>query len=81
VQARQNKELTHHFLSAGRCLSISRKTGLHHAYQLLGKTRAVTVNVTPFLLLPPAFIVEYDVVWCAISLWSISVSCPSCDPS
>jgi len=31
VQAKENKEFVHCFLSAGRCSAISRKAGLHHA--------------------------------------------------
>ena len=37
-----------------------------------------TPNIPPFLLLPPTFIAELDVIWYGISLWSVGVSCPSC---
>ena len=45
------------------------------------ETNAITLNVFPFLLLPPALHAEHDIIWCGISLWSVGVSCPSHIPS
>jgi len=51
VQAKQNQEFIHCFPSAGRCL-ISRKAGLHHTEQLLGKTNTITLSVPPYFFCP-----------------------------
>ena len=51
----------------------------HNDY--LGRQNAVTPNVPPFLLLPPALCAEHDAIWSGISLWPVGVSCPGCVPS
>jgi len=81
VKAKQNKEFIRCFPSAGRCSAVSRKARIHQAQWLLGKTNAITPNISPFLLLPPTLYAEYDLKWHGTSLWSGGVSCPGRVPS
>jgi len=45
TQAKQKEELIHYFPSAGRYPAASWKAGPEHAWQLLGKTNTITMNV------------------------------------
>jgi len=81
VQAEQNEESTCRFPLAGRCSAIPRKAGVHHLKQLFGKTNGMTLNIPPFLLLPPALYAEHDIIGYGASLWSSGVSCPGSVPS
>lgn len=75
---KKEKKKIHSFPPADRCLTVSRKTRLHHVEWLLGKTNILTLHGTSFSFFPCAFIAELDAVWYGLTLWSDEVSCPSC---
>lgn len=63
-----------------RCWATSRRAGIHHAEQLLGKTTTITSNITlPSLPLPLCS--EHDFICSEISHCSFGVPCAICVPS
>ena len=76
MQVKRNKEFFPCFPSAGRCPAISGK-----AIRAAWNTNAITPKIPHFLLPPPAFIAEHNVIGYGISLWWVGVSCPGSVPS
>lgn len=60
---------------------ILRKVRLHHASWWFAKTNVVILNAPASFFIPPALYAEHEVIWSGISLRSVGVSCPGCDPS
>ena len=81
MQAKQSKEFIHSFPWQAGVQPSPGKQGSITRNGYLGRENAITPNVPPFLLLPPAVCAEHDAAWCGISLWSAGVSCPSRVPS
>lgn len=61
MQVRHNKEFICHFSSTGTCSAASRQAGPQHTWQLLGKTKTITLNTPPSSFFPPAFPAEHNV--------------------
>lgn len=68
MQGKQHTESIHWFPWAGRCSTVIRRAGLHHAKWWLGKKNAITTNVSLFLLLPPRINTEHGTIWYGMSL-------------
>lgn len=64
-----------HSLLPGGCSVTSGKARLHHAWWWLRKANSITLNILPFLLLPPALYAEHDAIWYGIQPWAAGVSC------
>jgi len=77
MQAKPNKEFIHCFPPAG---SVQPSPGKQGSVTRNGDSGRQTASLQtcppPFLLLPPAFYAERDVIWCGMSLRSAGVSCP-----
>lgn len=77
--SKAKQEIHSPFPMAGRYSAVSRKAGLHHVWQWIEKTNAITVNVPSFLL-PQALYAEHDAVKFADPFGQMQLHVPAVSP-